>query len=112
MAREIIEATANFKKKDALNSKSGISLQEFCKEGDFTVVECAIIKVTDEDTGDTQQVAAFVTPEHEYVTSISANIIEAVSDLIDIICDEGPVKIRVRQSKSKAGRDFLSLIIL
>lgn len=112
MARTLIKATNNFTKRDLLNSKSGISLQDFSSNGDFPVTAAAIIEVVDEETGDIQNVTTLVTPDKDYVTSISQNIYETTQELIDIINEEGEVSVSVRKAKSKGGRDFLSMIIL
>ena len=110
-ARKVIEQSKNFTKKDFINSRNGSPLQEFAGEK-LTVTACAIMEGVDEKQQPIE-IGNIVTTEGSF-TTISANIIDSIRDIIDMEAEEGAVSydIKINKRKSKQGRDFLSLIVL
>ena len=112
---DILSSTGGFNKRDALNSKNGIALQDF--EGDSmvipNVVKAACATNTDEDTGELKNVSILVTEDQTYFTSISSTIFENMEDLMDILEDEQKIDVRINRRVSKGNkRDFLTLTVL
>lgn len=112
MARQLI-ASHNFSKKDIINSKNGIPLQDF--EGDSTelrnITKAAMIEDVDPETGETKYITVLVIGD-DYYTSISGTIYDSMGDVLDVMADEEKVDMRINRRKSKGGRDFLTLNIL
>lgn len=112
---DILSSTGGFNKRDALNSKNGIALQDF--EGDSmvipNVVKAACATNVDEDTGELKNVSILVTEDQTYFTSISSTIFENMDDLMDILEDEKKIDVRINRRVSKGNkRDFLTLTVL
>lgn len=108
--REITKATANFNKKMAINSRNGLPLQD--NTGSIEVQAAAILKTTDEETGEIKDVGVIISTDSVCYTCISATIIDTLDDLIDILDEEKSCEIIVDSRKSKGGRDFLTMTIL
>lgn len=112
--REIIFSTQNFSKRDAINCRSGIPLQEF--DGDSQTIEnivaAAIMKDTDTDTGEIKDISVLKTADMVYYTSISATICDNMEEVIDLIDEEGTINVRIDKRLSKGKREFLTIIVL
>lgn len=112
--REIINASHNFSKRDTINSRSGYPLQEF--DGSTMeipeVVACAMMKDTDEDTGEIKNISVIKTKDSHYFTSISETVYDTMDAVIEILDEEGSVSLRVDKRQSKSKRDFLTLLVL
>lgn len=108
--REIICATKNFDKKMAINSRNGIPMQD--NLGRAEVMAVAVMKDTDEETGEIKEVGVLVTEESDYLTCISATVIDVLPDLVEFVDAEEIVSVNISSRKSKGGRDFLTLTIL
>lgn len=109
--REITNSI-NFTKRDAMNSRSGVSLQGLEVSSKLTLIAAAVIKDVKEETGEIQSIGVLVTNDKKYYTTISATVISCIGDLIDIIADEGAVEVRLDKRQSKAGRSYLVLTLL
>lgn len=109
--RQIISATANFTKKDSINSRSASPLQDV--EKDFHIIATGAAVLTDEDpeTGMDREVGVIKGEDNVYYTCISATIIDVLPDLIAIIDEEGPTEISIQKRKSKSDRTFLTMNI-
>lgn len=110
MAREVLHS-AGLTKRDIINSKNGISLKD-CTGTEINLLACGTIEITDEETGEIKTAAVMRTDSGEIITSISAGVIELMSDVADVISDEGSAKIIARMRTAKSGREFLALTIL
>lgn len=116
MARVIVYSTKNFTKKDAINSRSGIALQEVIdhstQQASLIISKCAAMQVDDEETGEKKNVTVLITDDGFCYTSISPTVYDCTDDLVDIIDEEGETEVRIRLRKAqKSGRDFLSMFI-
>lgn len=107
--RNSISYTSNFTRRDAVNSRNGIALQDLDNAYTFNVISAAQIETVDEETGERKEVSVLKSEDNQYYTSISATVYDVMDDLIDIINDEGSCKVRVDKRKSKQGRDFIML---
>lgn len=107
--RNSISNTSNFTRRDAVNSRNGIALQDVENGYTFNVISAAQIETVDEETGERKEVSVLKSDDNQYYTSISATVYDVMDDLIDIIDDEGSCKVRVDKRKSKQGRDFIML---
>lgn len=107
--RNLILNTNNFTKRDAVNSRNGIALQDMENAFMFNVIAAAQIETVDEETGERKEVSVLKSEDDQYYTSISATVYDVMDDLIGIIDDEGSCKVRVDKRKSKQGRDFIML---
>lgn len=110
--RNIMLNTRNFTKRDSLNSRNGLPLQDLENLEKIKITTAAILEDTDEETKETKEIGVLVTPEKQYYTTISATVIDTMNDLIDIIDEEGEVEIRLGKRTSKGGRTFLTITIL
>lgn len=110
--RTIIENTNNFTKRDSMNSRNGLPLQDLDDKSTIKVTTAAILEDVDEETGERKEIGVIRTPDKLYYTTISATVIDTMHDLIDIINEEGDVEIRLGKRKSKGGREFLTITIL
>lgn len=111
MAREIISKTENFTSKDLFNAHTANQLQDLEDGTTIKVDAIGIFKAPDMETGEEKEVACFKSGD-EYFTSISATVIESAEDLIDVIKEDGPQNVKLIKRKSRAGRTFLSLMLL
>lgn len=112
MNREIINSV-NFSKRDAINSRNGVALQDLADGSELVVTAAAQMTVPDEETGEIKNVSVIITEDKDCYTSISSTIYDVIGDLIDIISDENRARIRINQRKSKGNnRTFLTLTIL
>ena len=107
--RNLILNTNNFTKRDAVNSRNGVALQDMENAFMFNVIAAAQIETVDEETGERKEVSVLKSEDDHYYTSISATVYDVMDDLIEIINDEGSCKVRVDKRKSKQGRDFIML---
>lgn len=110
--RNIILNTKNFTKRDSMNSRNGLPLQDLEDKEKIKVTTAAILEDTDEETGERKEIGVLVTPEKQYYTTISSTVIDTMNDLIDIIDEEDEVEIRLGKRTSKGGRVFLTITIL
>lgn len=108
---------ANFNKKDLINSTSATALSEVAGEK-ITVTKCAILK-REESDGNERTVFVLGDNDGNYYSGISETVIRVCDDIIDMLADnqsaEGvyePIEIIPRLRKTKAGRDFLTVVIL
>ena len=109
MARKIIEQSKNFSKKDFINSRNGIALQEIAGEK-LKVKSCAILLDTDEDEEE-KEIGTIITDAGVY-TTISENIMDSIRDIIMIEAEgETDITVNVQKRKSKQGREFLCMTI-
>lgn len=109
MARTILSQSRAFTKKDFINSRNGMALQEVAGET-LKIVSCAII-LDDSDEDGEKKIGTIIT-ESEVFTTISENIIQSIEDIIEIEADgETDIQVRISKRKSKAGRDFLTMTI-
>lgn len=106
-------ATKNFTKRDEINSRSSLTMQDLDDGTMLRIVKAAIIKRPDKDTGEEKDVSIMVLEDGTVFSAISATICDFMPDIIELIDDEGePLDIRLNKRKSKAGREFLSLTVL
>lgn len=105
----------NFTGKDMLNTKNGLALQD-AGAVELKMISCATFQK--EEDGETKNVGALkcVGEAGEVMyTTISASVIETLSDLIDMeeenLLDVQGTEVSVVMRKSKQGREFLSLYI-
>lgn len=95
-------------KKELLNAKSASKKIEAGLEID--VVKVGTYDDTDKD-GKPIVVGVMVDTNGEVYSTISATVIDALTDLEEILSEEGTQTIVIIQSKSNAGRDFYQLRI-
>lgn len=111
--RKLIESTSNFTKKDMINCRNGFSLQDLDANEVITVNKAAIVIGDDKDSQDGErQVAVLMDAEGTCYTSISENVLDSMSDIIEVMDEEKECRIKVFKRKSKQGRDFISLAVL
>lgn len=112
--REVIMSTKNFSKRDGINCRSGLPLQDFDGSSQTieNIVAAAIMKDTDTDTGEIKDISVLKTGDNYYYTSISATICDNMEEVIDLIDDEGTINVRIDKRRSKGNRDFLTLVVL
>lgn len=111
--REIVLSTNNFGKKDFINARNGFSLQDCEANAVLHIVKAAIILGPDNEAeDDTRQVAILMDGEGVTYTSISETVLDSMSDVCELIDEEGAQDIKLFKRKSKGGRDFLTLSIL
>ena len=108
MARQILEASKKFSKKDFINSRNGSALQDL-ESGKITISACAIIEDVDDE--ERKEIGTLITDAGVF-TTISDNIIDSIRDLIDIEDELDQKTVEIKKRKSKQGRDFLSMTIL
>lgn len=99
----------NFTKKDEINSVSATPLQKVKNEV-LNVTGAAITTRMDEETQEERQVGLLSTDKGTF-SSISATAIKGLDLIIDYMTDEqaGSVQVKVKSSKSNAGREFITL---
>lgn len=110
--RNLIVSTNNFSKRNMMNSRNGLPLQELEDRAEIHLQAAAIIEDEDPETKELKEIGVLVTPESEYYTTISATVIDTMHDLIDIMDDEGTADVRIGKRVSKGGRTFLTMTIL
>lgn len=107
----------NFTKKDEINSMSSTPLQQV-SGNTATVLGCAITERPDEQTGESKTVGIVVTKEFGTLSTISATALKSLDMIIDYMTDlagdedDTPVVVNIKASKSKNGREFLTLEIV
>lgn len=108
--KNVIKKTASFTAKNSLSAKNGISLKD-CEDGKrFDVRAAALFEDVDDATGTIKQpLAAIVDADGKCYTSISATVVDIMSDVIDIIEEGEAVTIELVKKKSGAGREYLIL---
>lgn len=97
-------------KKDIINAKAASEALSKCKD-EIVVTDVFYDEKTDEETGEATKVMYLKTDDGRYFGTISATAIRSGDDLLDIIADEGSVRIKVLTRRSGKDRDFISLIV-
>lgn len=109
----IMSSTKYFTKKDEINSRNSMALQDLDSGTILTVQKAALLQRKDLETSETKDVAILVTDDGEVYSAISAIVCDLMDDLIELIDESAEeVQVRLNKRKSKAGREFLSLTIL
>lgn len=107
--RKIKAQSKNFTKKDFINSRNGMALQEVAGKK-LTIKSCAVIH--DEDSDNENEEVGTIVAEEGIFTTISDNIIDSILDIIEIEEEEsGPIVVNIQKRTSKQGREFLTLTI-
>lgn len=108
--KTLLRGSANFTKKDMINGRNGVALQDYIVQNPrFTVVKAAQVQSVDDKDGE-KMVAVLVLDDGAVLTSISSSVFETTGDLIDLIDDEGqPMTCYVESRLSKGNRDFLTM---
>lgn len=107
--RKIIEQSKSFTKKDFINSRNGIALQEVAGEK-LRIRSCAIL-LDDSDEEGEREIGTIITDSGVF-TTISDNIMDSIRDIIMIEAEgETDITVNIQKRKSKAGRDFLTMTI-
>lgn len=107
-----MSSTNNFTKKDEINSRNSLALQDLPDGQLLTINKAAVINRVDAETGENKEVSILVTEEGEVYSAISATVCDVMDDIIELMEEEPIVNLRLNKRKSKAGREFLSLTIL
>lgn len=107
-----INNTINWTKKDTINSRSAISLQDTGDAFQFTAIGLALIETDETRDNETKNVTCFKTEDGNYYSTISEYIYRMTDDIIECLDEEGKVTLRVGTRTSKQGREFLVLNIL
>lgn len=111
--KKTIVASKGFTKKMSISlSASGISMKDLKDNAEIKLSAAALVEDTDIDTGEVKKVAAFVDQNGNIYSSISANAIDVTEDIVSLLDDGEEVTVRLLKRKSKAGRDFLSLVVI
>lgn len=114
MAKKVITATNNFTRRNLISiGGAGISLKDLKDGTEIKVKACALVQ-DDSDPENIKDIAAFVDETGNIYSSISANMVDCVPDIVDLFNDDGEeeVSIRIIKRKSKSDREFLSLLVL
>ena len=98
--------TGNWTKRDSFNAKACMSLKDVAGKT-LTVKKCAI--GTDIDENNEEIDTATLVCEEGTFGTISATAIDMCDDLIDMINDDGALKIKVNMRKANNGRDYIVL---
>lgn len=107
-----MSSTVNFTKKDEINSRNSLALQDLPDGHILTINKAAVISRLDVETGESKEVSILVTEDGEVYSAISATVCDIMDDIIELMEEEPIVNLRLNKRKSKAGREFLSLTIL
>ena len=110
--KRLLAATKNFDKKDLINSRNGLSLQD--EENGFVieVTKAATMEDTDEETGELKKISVLIDPEGRTYTSISATVDDIMDDVIELLDEGEPISLRLLKRKSNGGREFLSFQVM
>lgn len=110
--KKLLAATKNFDKKDLINSRNGLSLQD--EENGFVieVTKAATMEDTDEETGEIKKISVLIDPEGKTYTSISATVDDIMDDVIELLDEGEPISLRLLKRKSNGGREFLSFQVM
>lgn len=110
--KRLLAATKNFDKKDLINSRNGLSLQD--EENGFVieVTKAATMEDTDEETGELKKISVLIDPEGKTYTSISATVDDIMDDVIELLDEGEPISLRLLKRKSNGGREFLSFQVM
>lgn len=110
--KRLLAATKNFDKKDLINSRNGLSLQD--EENGFVieVTKAATMEDTDEETGELKKISVLIDPEGKTYTSISATVDDIMDDVIELLDEGEPISLRLIKRKSNGGREFLSFQVM
>lgn len=110
--KRLLTATKNFDKKDLINSRNGLSLQD--EENGFVidVTKAATMEDTDEETGEIKKISVLIDPEGKTYTSISATVDDIMDDVIELLDEGEPISLRLLKRKSNGGREFLSFQVM
>lgn len=110
--KKLLTATKNFDKKDLINSRNGLSLQD--EENGFVieVTKAATMEDTDEETGEIKKISVLIDPEGKTYTSISATVDDIMDDVIELLDEGEPISLRLLKRKSNGGREFLSFQVM
>lgn len=104
--RSIMAATANWNKKDSINSRNGKAFKDKAEE--FEVEKAAVMEVVS-DEGEVDTVSVVITKEQEVLTGTSTILAETLYDIIDLMNDGEAAVCKVVKGKSKSDREFISL---
>lgn len=107
--KTLIRGSENFTKKDMINGRNGVALQDYIIQNPhFIVVKAAQVK--SEDEKETKFVAVLVLEDGTVITSISSSIFETTGDIIDLLDEEhAGQSCYVESRTSKGNRDFLTM---
>lgn len=110
--KKLLTATNNFDKKDLINSRSGLSLQD--EENGFVieVTKAATMEDIDEESGEVKRISVLIDHEGKTYTSISATIDDIMDDVIELLDEGEPVSLRLLKRTSSNGREFLSFQVM
>lgn len=109
--RKIEKESITFTKRDFINSRNGIALQDV-DEGTKIALQAAAI-LTDDTDGEEKTVAVLIGADMTY-TSISQSVVDVISDVIEMAEEDKDgllPTVTLHKRKSKQGRDFLTLMI-
>lgn len=98
--------TNNWTKRDSFNSKACMSLKDIAGKV-LTVRKCAVGTDVDEN-GEEIETATLVCEEGTFGT-ISATAIDMCYDLIEMLDDEGSLRVGINMRKANNGRDYIVL---
>lgn len=106
--KTIERTTNNWTRRDSFNTAICGSLQDV--KGEATVKACAIGTDISVETGETVSTGTISTIEHGYLSCISKTAIQQIESLIDIINDEGDVRVKIDKRPNRAGnREFITI---
>lgn len=110
--KQITSMTNNFETRDKFNIKAGAkSLKNAV--GEKLVVKKACIGLDIDKDGTEVTAGAIITDKGAY-TTISATVVDLISDLIEMIDDDGEdeLTVMVESRTSNGGRDYLVLSLV
>lgn len=106
--REVITATANFKKIDLLNSRTATPLKE--ADGNrIKVARLGVLNVVEND--ETKTVGMIVDDTGAGFSCISTNAISVIEDSIELIDEGMSVEFLINVKRSKNDRDFIAITV-
>lgn len=110
MSRKIVTQSVDFQKKDFINSRNGLALQDVETGTRIVLTAAAILR--DDTDGEEKDVAVLCT-ESDVYTSISSSVVDIIDDIIAMQVEDGGElpTVTLNKRKSKSGRDFLTLMI-